>query len=82
MRKQDLIHIHCLLAEFKEEYDRRTERATHLEDYDQLEVLPISLYRPKYEHEEAVLVLAAELSAAIEEDEMTPDTVQPNGSTV
>jgi hypothetical protein len=69
MKKQELVHLHCLLVELRDEYDCRADRPSQCERYDDLTCRPTSVHRRKHEHEEAILVLGIELTAAIEANE-------------
>lgn len=68
MRKQELVHLHGLLAEITEWLvDAGAVSATTWEEYEALEVDSYSINAQKREHEEAVLLLATTLSATVEQ---------------
>lgn len=65
MRKQELVHLHTLLAEVRATYEDRTGRTVEHEEYDGLGVRPTSIHRSKAEHRTAVFLLASAIADAI-----------------
>lgn len=59
MKKQELIHLHGLLAEVSNHFEARHERDLDLDDYESLGVRPTSIHKSKTDHKEAVFALAA-----------------------
>ena len=65
MRKKELLHVHALLSNVASDLRERGElSADGLERYSSLGVSPMSLRRPKSDHEEAVLTLGETISEA------------------
>jgi len=60
MRKDELLHLHQLLARVKQEYERRGD--DEFPAYEDIETLPVAAFASKGDHEEAVLALAADLA--------------------
>ena len=68
MKKQELIHLHGLLAEVRGEYD---SEETDLSEYDTFGVQPTSIHRSKTDHKKAVFKLAGGLTDSFEEEQLT-----------
>ena len=67
MRKQELVHIHGLLAEITQSLvDQGTVSAEIWDEYDALGVKSFSVHASKSDHEEAVLYLATALRTTLE----------------
>ncbi len=62
MKKQELIHLHGLLAEISTEIEERTGTPPTLEDYQSLGVRPTSIHRSKTEHKAAVFALVSSIT--------------------
>jgi hypothetical protein len=58
MKKQELIHLHGLLAQVRDHYEQIEESPVDHETYTELGVRPTSIHRSKTEHKEAVFALA------------------------
>ncbi|EMA52801.1 MULTISPECIES: UPF0058 family protein [Halococcus] len=58
MKKQELIHLHGLLAEVRKHHQARTGTAVEYEGYESLGVRPTSIHKSKTDHKEAVFALA------------------------
>jgi hypothetical protein len=58
MKKQELIHLHGLLAQVRDHYEQTEESPVDHETYTELGVRPTSIHRSKTEHKEAVFALA------------------------
>lgn len=58
MKKQELIHLHGLLAEVCNHYELRTDITVDHQAYDELGVQPTSIHKSKTDHKEAVFALA------------------------
>lgn len=67
MRKQELIHLHGLLAEIEEEYETRSGKSLDLSSYESLGVDPTSIHRSKTAHKEAMFALTNELTDAMDD---------------
>ncbi|MFB6255072.1 MAG: UPF0058 family protein [Halobacteriaceae archaeon] len=66
MKKQELIHLHGLLAEVGEYYNARENQPEAFEKYDEMGVRPTSIHKSKTDHKEAVFALAEGITAEIE----------------
>lgn len=58
MRKQELIHLHDLLAEVQRYLGEEDVRAIDLAEYESLGTVPTSFHRNKGAHQAAVFTLA------------------------
>lgn len=68
MKKDELVHLHSLLAVLRMEYERRgVASPSRFSGYDALDVSPIAVYGSKGEHARAVQALAGAL-ARVSED--------------
>jgi hypothetical protein len=74
MKKQELIHLHGLLAEVCNDYEGRTESTVEREKYETLGVRPTSIHKSKTDHKEAVFALTEGITTAMatEEEEAEP----------
>lgn len=62
MKKEELIHIHMLLAQLKK-YCEDTGLYTDFERYKALNISPFQVHRSKEEHKQAIFVLGSELAS-------------------
>ena len=76
MKKQELIHLHGLLAQVQTHYETDTGNDVDNSEYASLGVEPTSIHRSKTEHKEAVAALAHCLT-----DEMTEKTTERTPAT-
>ena len=67
MKKQELIHLHGLLAEISSDFEDHTGKSPMLDDYESLGVRPTSIHRSKTEHKAAVFALANSITESMEE---------------
>lgn len=67
MKKQELIHLHGLLAEVRGEYDGEE---LELSEYDGFGVQPTSIHRSKTDHKKAVFKLAKGLTDSFEGEQV------------
>ncbi|UPM42933.1 UPF0058 family protein [Halocatena salina] len=65
MKKQELIHLHGLLAEVCNHYELRSENTVDHTAYDELGVQPTSIHKSKTDHKEAVFALAEGITGEI-----------------
>ncbi|MEA3343784.1 MAG: UPF0058 family protein [archaeon] len=63
MKKEELVHLHVLLAQLKR-YCVENE-ADYFKNYDALGVTPFKVHRSKEDHKQAVFVLVAELNYSL-----------------
>ncbi|WP_458210664.1 UPF0058 family protein [Haladaptatus sp. NG-SE-30] len=69
MKKQELIHLHGLLAEVRNRYERRSSDPVNCADYEATGVRPTSIHRSKTDHRDAVFKLAGSLTDAMAVEE-------------
>lgn len=72
MKKQELIHLHGLLAEVRNHYEESVDIEVAPEDYATLGVRPTSIHKSKTDHKAAVFALASDITA-----EMTTEETEP-----
>ncbi|MFC7076079.1 MULTISPECIES: UPF0058 family protein [Haloarcula] len=58
MRKQELIHLHSLLAQVQVHYEEESETEVQHDEYATLGVKPTSIHKSKTDHKDAVFALA------------------------
>jgi len=58
MKKQELIHLHGLLAQVQNHYEEQTGDTVDHDEYVDLGVQPTSIHRSKTDHKAAVFALA------------------------
>ncbi len=75
MKKQELIHLHGLLAEVSNHYTQEGGNLT-MDDYETLGVRPTSIHKSKTDHKAAVFALARCITDAFAEVE-TAETETP-----
>jgi len=75
MKKQELIHLHGLLAEVGNHYENRTGETLSLDEYESMGVRPTSIHRSKTDHKAAVFALANGLTGEIVDEEAETETV-------
>ncbi len=68
MKKQELIHLHGLLAQVQSHYEKDTGNAVDNSEYATLGVEPTSIHKSKTEHKEAVATLARCLTDEMAEE--------------
>jgi len=66
MKKQELIHLHGLLAEVSNDFEAYSGREPALEEYEQLGARPTSIHKSKTDHKAAVFALARGITTAME----------------
>ena len=76
MRKEELVHIHILLVQFKK-YCEETGLIADLKNYDKLGISPFEMHRSKEEHKRAIMILCTELVAALNAS-TTPPVLERN----
>jgi hypothetical protein len=69
MKKQELIHLHGLLAEVGSFYEQCDAADIELGEYDSLGVRPTSIHKSKTDHKAAVFALSAGITSALDETE-------------
>lgn len=62
MKKQELIHLHGLLAEVGNQFEKRSGDSIRLDEYDSLGVRPTSIHKSKTDHKAAVFALVGAIT--------------------
>ncbi|MDR5655596.1 UPF0058 family protein [Halodesulfurarchaeum sp. HSR-GB] len=75
MKKQELIHLHGLLAEVGNYYERVSTRELELSEYESKGVRPTSIHKSKTDHKSAVFALAKGITGTMDEAESAEETV-------
>ena len=70
MKKQELIHLHGLLAELQNNSDAAGEAPS--DEYRELGVQPTSIHRSKTDHKAAVFALIHSITDELEDDATEP----------
>ena len=68
MKKQELIHLHGLLAQVQNHYEEETGDTVEHDEYATLGVQPTSIHRSKTDHKAAVFALADGLTNEMEQE--------------
>ncbi|MFC4550948.1 MULTISPECIES: UPF0058 family protein [Halorussus] len=76
MKKQELIHLHGLLAEVGNYYEAECNSAVNLDEYESLGVRPTSIHKSKTDHKAAVFAMAKAITSEMNEVESN-ETVAP-----
>ncbi|GAB3422305.1 UPF0058 family protein [Haloparvum alkalitolerans] len=71
MKKQELIHLHGLLAEVRQQCEDWDEDLA-LEEYETMGVKPTSIHKSKTDHKAAVFKLAKGITAPMGDAESEP----------
>ena len=69
MKKQELIHLHGLLAEVSNQCAEWENCQIDLEEYESLGIRPTSIHKSKTDHKAAVFALAGGITADMREGE-------------
>lgn len=75
MKKQELIHLHGLLAEVHSHVENWEDDDVPLTAYNKLGVRPTSIHKSKTDHKAAVFKLAKGITSSLEEP--TQERVAP-----
>lgn len=67
MKKQELIHLHGLLAEVREKYEQNSGTEVEPDAYDGLGCRPTSIHKSKTDHKRAVFALADGITNEMDE---------------
>jgi len=65
MKKQELIHLHGLLAEVSNHYNVQGNEKINLDEYESLGIRPTSIHKSKTDHKAAVFALASGITSTI-----------------
>ncbi|AGB37172.1 putative metal-binding protein [Natronococcus occultus SP4] len=69
MKKQELIHLHGLLAEVSNQCAEWDNCQIDLEEYESRGIRPTSIHKSKTDHKAAVFALAGGITTNMREDE-------------
>jgi hypothetical protein len=67
MKKQELIHLHGLLAEVGNYFEEENSTEVDLSEYDSLGVRPTSIHKSKTDHKAAVFAMANAITSEMSE---------------
>ncbi|WP_144902141.1 UPF0058 family protein [Halobellus captivus] len=71
MKKQELIHLHGLLAEVHTQVEMWEDDDVSLEAYNELGVRPTSIHKSKTDHKAAVFKLVKGITSSLDETEQS-----------
>ncbi|ACV11006.1 conserved hypothetical protein [Halorhabdus utahensis DSM 12940] len=66
MKKQELIHLHGLLAQVRDHYEQTLDTEVEHQRYTELGVKPTSIHKSKTDHKAAVFALAEGITGELE----------------
>ncbi|PSQ47931.1 metal-binding protein [Halobacteriales archaeon SW_7_65_23] len=69
MKKQELIHLHGLLAQVQNHYEEQTGNTVEHDRYTALGVQPTSIHKSKTDHKDAVFALANGITSEMTDEE-------------
>jgi hypothetical protein len=69
MKKQELIHLHGLLAQVQNHYEEQTGNDVEHDRYVTLGVQPTSIHKSKTDHKDAVFALAKGITSEMTSEE-------------
>ncbi|RXK51249.1 UPF0058 family protein [Halorientalis pallida] len=74
MKKQELIHLHGLLAQVQNHYEETTGNEVDHDEYERVNVRPTSIHMSKDDHKDAVFALAGGITSEMgdEKSEQVP----------
>ncbi len=72
MKKQELIHLHGLLAQVQNHYEEDTGTTVDHDEYEELGVKPTSIHKSKTDHKSAVFALARGITREMGDEEKEP----------
>ncbi len=75
MKKQELIHLHGLLAEVSNQCSQWDDCTVDLDRYESLGIRPTSIHKSKTDHKAAVFAIAGGITEHMHEEER--ETVAP-----
>ncbi|WP_299263547.1 UPF0058 family protein [Halorientalis sp.] len=68
MKKQELIHLHGLLAQVQNHYEEKTGNDVEHDEYERVSVQPTSIHMSKDDHKDAVFALAGGITSEMGEE--------------
>ncbi len=69
MKKQELIHLHGLLAEVSNHCEMADDVTIDLTEYHELGVKPTSIHKSKTDHKDAVFAMATGITSRLDSEE-------------
>lgn len=69
MKKQELIHVHGLIAEIRNRYEVQNNRPIDLSEYEKIGVKPTSIHHSKTAHKDAIFALIDGLTDTMKAEE-------------
>jgi hypothetical protein len=72
MKKQELIHLHGLLAQVQNHYEAESGSEVEHDEYAELGVKPTSIHKSKTDHKAAVFAIANGITSAMTAEEKEP----------
>lgn len=69
MKKQELIHLHGLLAEVSNHCETVDDVTPNLDSYHELGIKPTSIHKSKTDHKDAVFELATGITGELEAEQ-------------
>jgi hypothetical protein len=69
MKKQELIHLHGLLAEVSGQYEQWNGEEPDLDEYEELGIRPTSIHKSKTDHKAAVFAIAKGITSDMREED-------------
>jgi hypothetical protein len=72
MKKQELIHLHGLLAQVQNHYEEETGNTVEHDEYASLGVQPTSIHKSKTDHKAAVFAIARGITSEMESETAEP----------
>ncbi|PSP93081.1 metal-binding protein [Halobacteriales archaeon QS_4_62_28] len=72
MKKQELIHLHGLLAQVQNHYEQETGDTVNHDRYTELGVQPTSIHKSKTDHKAAVFALSKGITSEMTAEEKEP----------
>lgn len=70
MKKQELIHLHGLLAEVSSHYEAQNGEQVNLDEYESLGIRPTSIHKSKTDHKAAVFAIADGITSTMTSEEV------------
>jgi hypothetical protein len=72
MKKQELIHLHGLLAQVQNHYEAESGSDVEHDEYAELGVKPTSIHKSKTDHKAAVFAIADGITSAMTDEAKEP----------
>ncbi len=72
MKKQELIHLHGLLAQVQNHYEAESGSEVEHDEYAELGVKPTSIHKSKTDHKAAVFAIANGITSEMTAEEKEP----------